>query len=115
MMKMVHGTSSEPLLRPMIRYSQEFGSDEVCKAIMLRHLGEPNCPDIEQLQRDHEGQTTTSREVGLHTQGVAEILRLKNQQGKKMTMAKLVQAWRSRSDDLPQWYVFAAELLFQYH
>jgi hypothetical protein len=105
MMKLVHGTSTEGLLMSMIRYAQEFGTDEVCKAILLRHLGEPNCPDVAQVQRDHVGETTTSREIGRHIQAVAELLRLRNQQGKKITMSKLVQEWRSRADDLPQWYV----------
>jgi hypothetical protein len=105
MMKLVHGTTSEDLLTSMIRYGQEFGTDEVCKAILLHHLGEPNCPDIVQVQRAHEGETTTSREVGQHVQAVARLLRLREQQGKKMTMAQLVQEWRSRADDLPRWYV----------
>lgn len=108
MMKLVHGTSSERLLIAMIRYAQEFGGDAICKAILLRHLEEPNCPDIRQLQRDHEGETTTSREVGRHVQVAARLLQIRIQEGKKMTMAKLVQDWRSRSDDAPQWY---AELL----
>lgn len=104
MMKLVHGTSSERLLIAMIRYAQEFGTDDICKAILLRHLEEPNCPDIRQLQCDHEGETTTSRDVGRHVQVAAQLLQIRIQEGKKMTMAKLVQDWRSRSEDAPQWY-----------
>ena len=102
MHKMVHGTSSEHLLWPMIRYGQETGPDAVCKAIMLTHLGEPNAPDVLQLRKEHEGETTIPRDVGKHAQTVVRLLEERLAESKAMTMAMLVKDWRSTLDTAPQ-------------
>jgi len=98
---MVHGSSSENLALPMIRYGQESGNDAVCKAIILTHLGEPNAPDFLRLRKEHEGVTTIPRDVGKHAQAVVRLLDEHLSQGDNMTMAMLVKEWRTTSDDAP--------------
>jgi hypothetical protein len=106
MLKMVHGTSTEQLLLPMIRYAQESGNDALCKAIILKHLGEPNCPDVLQVRKENEGITTVPRDVGSHAKTVLELLSIRLQEGKDMTMAMLVKDWRAtKTSNAPQWYV----------
>lgn len=107
MLKMVHGTSSEHLLWPMIRYGQETGNDAVCKAIILTHLGEPNAPDPVRVCKENEGVATTRRDVGLHAQTVVRLLEQRLSEGKDMTMAMLVKDWRSTSTSAPQWQVLS--------
>ena len=102
MHKMVHGTSSEQLLWPMIRYGQETGNDAVCKAIILTHLGEPNAPDVHRLRNENEGDTTILRDVGNHAQTVVRLLEERIAEGKSMTMAMLVKDWRSTLNTAPQ-------------
>ena len=102
MLKMVHGTSSEHLLLPMVRYAQESGNDAVCKSIILTHLGEPNAPDVLRLRKENEGVTTTPRDVGRHAQNVVRLLNERITAGKDMTMAMLVKDWRTTSDSAPQ-------------
>jgi hypothetical protein len=103
MLKMVHGTSSEHLLYPMIRYAQQSGNDAICKAIMLTHLGEPNVPDVMQVVKENEGIATTPRDVGTHAQTLVKLLSLRIDEGKDMTMAMLVKDWRSTGVAAPQW------------
>jgi hypothetical protein len=103
MLKMVHGTSSEHLLYPMIRYAQQSGNDAICKAIMLTHLGEPNVPDVMQVVKENEGIATTPRDVGTHAQTLVKLLSLRIGEGKDMTMAMLVKDWRSTGVAAPQW------------
>jgi len=103
MLKMVHGTSSEHLLLPMIRYGQESGNDAVCKAIILKHLGEPNVPDVHIVQKENEGVTTTRRDVGSHARTVVQLLELRLSKGEDTTMAMLVKDWRSTAASAPQW------------
>ena len=103
MLKMVHGTSSEHLLLPMIRYGQASGNDAVCKAIILKHLGEPNIQDPLLVEKENEGITTMRREVGSHAQTVVQLLEQRLSEGKDMTMAMLVKDWRSTAASAPQW------------
>jgi hypothetical protein len=98
---MVHGTSSERLLLPMIRYAQASGNDELCKAIILTHLGEPNCPDVKQVEIDNEGITTIRREVGKHAQTVVRLLYLRLQHNAKITVAMLTKDWRTSGANTP--------------
>lgn len=102
---MVHGTSSEHLLWPMIRYAQQSGNDAICKAIILTHLGEPNCPDLMQVVKENEGIASSPRDVGLHAQTVVKLLSLRQREGKDMTLAMLVKEWRSTGSSVPQLYV----------
>ena len=105
LLKMVHGTSSEHLLWPMIRYAQESGNDAVCKAIMMKHLGEPNAPDVLDVVSQNEDIVTTRRDVGPHAKTVVQLLELQLQDGKDVTMAMLVKEWRSTGASAHGWYV----------
>lgn len=101
MLKMVHGSSSEHLALPMIRYAQESGNDAVCKAIILTHLSEPNAPDILQVQNEHEGATTVPRDVGKHAQAAVRLLDAHLSEGDNMTMNMLVKEWRTTAESAP--------------
>lgn len=108
---MVHGTSSEHLLWPMIRYAQQSGNDPICKAIMLTHLGEPNVPDVMQVVKENEGIATTPRDVGTHAQTLVKLLSLRIREGKDMTMAMLVKDWRASGAAAPQLYVLLLHMV----
>lgn len=101
MLKMVHGSQGESLLWPMVRYAQASGNDDVCRAILMAHLGEPICDDIEALARQFDGDVTERRDVGRHCQAVARLLSLQENGDKGVTVAMLVKEWRSKSP--PQW------------
>lgn len=103
MLKMVHGTNSEQLLWPMVRYAQQSGNDAVCRAIIMTHLGEPNCPDVLEVCRQNDGITTNRRDVGKHAQTAIRLLSLRLQEGRDITSAMLVKDWRMKSDKAPQW------------
>ena len=105
MLKMVHGTSSEHLAWPMVRYAQQSGNDAICKAILLTHLGEPNTPDLMQVLSENEGIATERRDVGKHAKTVVELLHLREQQDANVTMAMLVKDWRITGAGAEQWYV----------
>ena len=105
MIRMTHGESSERLFWSMVRYAQEFGNDEVCKAIILKNLGEPNSPDPEAaIARNSEGGTIESRNVTKHALTAVELLRVRSSEAKQLTMTMLVKEWRSsNSDNAPKW------------
>lgn len=105
MLKMVHGTSSEHLVWPMVRYAQQSGNDAICKAVLLTHLGEPNTPDVMQVVSENEGIVTERRDVGKHAKTVVELLHLRVQQDANVTMAMLVKDWRNTGAGAEQWYV----------
>lgn len=105
LLKMVHGTSSEHLLWPMIRYAQESGNDPVCKAIILKHLGEPNAPDVSEVVTQNEDIVTTRRDVGAHAKTVVQLVQQQLQDGKDVTMAMLVKEWRLTGPSALPWYV----------
>jgi hypothetical protein len=102
---MVHGTSSEHLLWPMIRYAQESGNDPVCKAIILKHLGEPNAPDVLEVVSQNEDIVTTRRDVGSHAKTVVQLVQHQLQDGKDVTMVMLVKEWRATGAAAAPWYV----------
>lgn len=105
MLKMVHGSNDEKNLLPMVRYAQCSGNDAVCKAIILKHLGEPDCPDVRTVVRENEGTTTVSRDIGVHARTLVQLLDVRTQEGRDMTLNMLVKDWRSTSSSAPQWYV----------
>lgn len=98
---MVHGTSSERLLLPMVRYAQASGNDALCKAIILKHLGEPDCPDVHQVEIENEGITTYRRDVGIHAKTVVQLLHLRITQGSNVTANMLVKDWRTIGANTP--------------
>jgi len=95
MLKMVHGTSSEQLLWPMVRYAQQSGNDEICRAIMMKHLCEPNCPDPGEVVRENAHKTTSSIDIGKHAKTVVQLLITKKSSGKDLTLAMLIKEWRA--------------------
>jgi hypothetical protein len=105
MLKMVHGTSSEHLVWPMVRYAQQSGNDPICKAILLTHLGEPNAPDVMKVVADNEGIVTKRRDVGKHAKTVVQLLHKCMQNDDNVTMSMLVKEWRSTGAAASQWYV----------
>jgi hypothetical protein len=104
MLKMVHGSSGENLLWPMIRYAQAGGNEEICRAVILTHLNEP-LMDVDELFRRYDGEINDPRDVGLHCKTATELLNTRQQEGAELTLAQLVKEWRSKSADAPQWYV----------
>jgi hypothetical protein len=100
---MVHGTKGEALLWPMVRYAQASSDDAVCRAILMRHLGEPVVEDMESLLRRYDGTHTERREVGRHCQTAAKLLAQNQELGEKMTMPMLIKEWRSKSKSSPKW------------
>ena len=104
MIRMTHGESSELLFWKMVRYAQAFGNDEVCRAIILNSLGEPNSMDPTEATLSNDGQTTDNREVGSHAQTVLKLLRIKTfEEGLKLTLAMLVKEWRMKPENAMQW------------
>lgn len=103
MLKMVHGTSGESLLWSMVRYAQASGNDAICRAIMMAHLGEPICDDIEAFCKQFDGTVTDPRDIGRHGQVVTRLLLSRLEEGEKTTVPMLVKEWRSRSP--PPWLV----------
>jgi hypothetical protein len=87
----------------MIRYAQQSGNDEICKAIILTHLGEPNGPNMLAVLKDNEGTSSTPRDVGTHAQTVVKLLSLRMSERKDMTLAMLVKEWRGTGPSTPQW------------
>jgi hypothetical protein len=98
---MVHGSANEDLLLPMVRYAQESGNDAICKAIMLTHLGEPDCPNIQEVKANNANETTYERDVGVHAQILVKLLDLRLRQGSNITPTMLAKDWRTKSIDTP--------------
>ncbi|KAL7562089.1 hypothetical protein ACA910_015410 [Epithemia clementina (nom. ined.)] len=97
MRTLVHETHrGEENLIPMIRYAQASGNDAVCKAILMDNLGEPNAANPTLVQKDNDGITTETRDVGRHGQIVARLVQDAAANGTDVTMAMLVKQWRSK-------------------
>jgi hypothetical protein len=101
MLKMVHGSSGEQLLWPMVRYAQAGGNEEICQAVILAHLNEP-IADVNELFKKYDGVINEVRDVGLHCKAATQLLHLRQQEGNELTLAQLVKEWRSKSADSPQ-------------
>lgn len=105
MLKMVHGSSGEELVWPMIRYGQLNGNDAVCRAILMTHLGETEddgC-SIQEICRRNEGITSERKEVGKHAKTLVQILNHRQQEGSKVTPAMLLKDWRTRPENALPW------------
>jgi ATP-dependent DNA helicase Q1 len=101
MIRMTHGESSEPLFWTMVRYAQQFGSDRICRAIILQNLGEPNQNLPQVLASASEDTHTELKDVLSHVQSVLHLLYLK--QDDNVTMSMLVKEWRARPALAPEW------------
>ena len=96
MICMIHGQNGEHAFWTMVRYAQASGNDPVCKAIILKSLGEPNSPDVNAILDENNGITTDEKDVGVHAKTVTELLRYKANRGDDVTVPMLVKEWRSR-------------------
>ncbi len=103
MIRMVHGESSEGLYWNMVRYAQESGNDAVCKAIILRALGELPDDQYKMILSQNEGACSDRRDVGMHAKTVVALLQFKLNAGDDMTLAKLVKEWRTKPDKPAPW------------
>jgi ATP-dependent DNA helicase Q1 len=105
MIRLIHGDSSEPLFYTMVRYAQHFGSDRICRAIILQNLGEPDqhLPEVLAAARDDDAHTNTElKDVVSHAQTVLQLLFLK--QDDKVTLSMLVKEWRAnKSASAAEW------------
>lgn len=104
MLKLVHGSNSENLLWPMVRYAQAGGNEEICRAVILAHLNEP-IMNVDDLFRRFDGVINEPKDVGLHCKAVTQLLSMRQEEGIDLTLAQLVKEWRSKSTNAPQWYV----------
>lgn len=86
----------------MVRYGQASGNDDICKAILLNHLGEPVTNDLEAFSQRFDGVVTEKRDVGRHAQVVTRLLDENIRRGESLTIVMLVKEWRSKSDATPQ-------------
>jgi ATP-dependent DNA helicase Q1 len=99
------GPSAKAPFLQMVRYAQESGGDIVCRSIILAALGEPTLEIAEARRLEQEGGTSSAerREVGSHCKTVAQLLKLKINQGENVSMSSLIQDWRAKADKAPPW------------
>ena len=96
---MVHDTpgGAESLI-PMVRYAQAFGNDAVCRAILLRELGEPDAPLPTDVINQEGDATTALREIGRHAQTVTRLVYQSSFSKSSLTMSMAIKAWRATKD-----------------
>ena len=102
MLCMIHGDNSEGSFWSMVRYAQTSGNDFVCRNLILRVLGEEqtnkNNVDIEASKNE----TTEERDVTQHAKTALQLVYSSLQRKKDwLTLNKLVQNWRSTSNNAP--------------
>lgn len=102
MIKMVHEDSNWRVFWNMVGYAQAFGNDAVCRAQILCCLGEPNSPNIKQVEEQNR-ENVVVRDVVDHVKTVLTLLQLKTTEGLNMTINMLVKEWRSKPNSAPQW------------
>jgi ATP-dependent DNA helicase Q1 len=104
MIRMVHGDSSESLFWNMVQYAQRFGTDRVCRTLLLQHLGEANqhLPQALAAEEAHNDIIQT-KDVASHAKTLLQLLYLKEDDN--VTLSMLVKEWRSRPASAPEWYV----------
>jgi ATP-dependent DNA helicase Q1 len=111
MIKMIHGESTEPLFKCMVRYGQRFGSDPICRATILQSLGESNAQSYAQTLKRYDTATTSDndtndssssspKDVTTHAQTLLQLLFLR--QDDNVTMAMLLKHWRAKPDGAPE-------------
>lgn len=103
MICMIHGESGEHTFWTMVRYAQASGNDAVCKGIILKALGEPDCPDVDEVLTANDGITTEQRDVGAHAKTVTALLQYKVVRREDVTLPMLVKDWRAKN--AYDWYV----------
>ena len=89
MLKMIHGDSTEHLFLTMVKYAQQFGDDQACRALILQNMGEPN----QNPEKFHGlSEMVESRDVTSHAITLVKLLiHFKN---KNVTMNMLITEWR---------------------
>jgi len=96
---MIHGERTEIAFWSMARYAQMHGDDALCKRIILSNLGEPGSEKIEDvINSGGANSTTEEREIGKLCK---DLVRMIYESGRDMTMAQIVQMWRSKGKDTP--------------
>jgi superfamily II DNA helicase RecQ len=106
MIRMIHQDSNSDQFIKMVKYAQQFGDEDACRALILRTMGEPNV-ELEQ----HKGLSDLMeiRDVTAHAVTVLKLLRLR--QTDNMTMPMLIKEWRQKPETAPQWYVIFVDTL----
>ena len=96
---MIHGERTEVAFWSMARYAQSHGDDALCKRIILSNLGEPGSEIIDDvIKSGGANSTTVEREI---TSFIKDVVRLIHEANKDMTMAQIVQLWRSKGKHTP--------------
>lgn len=97
LLKMIHGDSTEHLFLTMVKYAQQFGDDQACRALILQNMGEPN-QNPEKFRGLNE--MVESRDVTSHA--ITLVKHLLNFQNKNVTMNMLITEWRKGSSSAPE-------------
>jgi hypothetical protein len=95
---MIHEDSNSNQFIKMVKYAQQFGDEDACRALILRTMGEPNV----ELER-HQGLSDLMevRDVTSHAVTVLKLLRLRRHDN--VTMPMLIKEWRQNPKSAPQW------------
>mmetsp|Transcript_11878 Transcript_11878/g.22244 ORF Transcript_11878/g.22244 Transcript_11878/m.22244 type:complete len:894 (-) Transcript_11878:838-3519(-) len=98
---MIHGERTEIAFWSMARYAQMHGDDALCKRIILSNLGEPGSEKIEDvINCGGANSTTEEREIGMFCKDLVKMI---HNSGRDMTMTQIVQMWRSKGRDTPDY------------
>lgn len=98
---MIHGERTEIAFWSMARYAQMHGDDTLCKRIILSNLGEPGSEKIEDvINSGGANSTTEEREIGMFCKDLVKMI---HDSGRDMTMTQIVQMWRSKGKDTPDY------------
>ena len=89
-----------PFVPWQVEYAQTFGSDAICRALILSNLGEPSAPDPKQVIREDPCENVDIRDVVNHAITALQLVRLKSLEG-DFTMNMIVKEWRSKN--APEW------------
>jgi ATP-dependent DNA helicase Q1 len=105
MIKMIHGDQSEPLFMIMVQYAQRFGGDKICRATILKSLGEKSVDAFDEVLGLHDTSNTDDgcsglKEVTAHAQTCLQLLYLR--QSDNVTLSMLTKDWRAKPAGAPE-------------
>mmetsp|Transcript_15986 Transcript_15986/g.37020 ORF Transcript_15986/g.37020 Transcript_15986/m.37020 type:complete len:940 (+) Transcript_15986:227-3046(+) len=89
MLKMIHGESTEHLFMTMVKYAQQFGDDQACRALILQNMGEPN-----QNPEKFRGLNAMVELRDVTSHAITLVKLLIHYQNKNVTMNMLINEWR---------------------
>lgn len=104
MIRMVYGESSESLFMHMVQYAQRYGTDQLCRAQLLHHLGDKVKSEVTQLLDSPEEANhgfIQTRNVASHAKTLLQLLFSK--QSENLTLPMLVKEWRAKPASAPDW------------